>query len=1093
MDYHSFFNIVRYEIRMLRRDWGMRLVALMFTVGIILVNLITHTELTHHQWEAVSTSSAIPFTNAWLLGHLLLFLAIFWAGRFMQQSADSDAAIQVRPFSNTEYVCGKASGFLAVAFSLTLLWTLIVAFIHLFLCDSPFEVFPYLFYLLTLTLPALVFFTGLAVWLKGAIRNAMLALLVISGFLLLLLVYGSGIFYGVADVFSSRLPNLFSDIIGFSMPDVYLWHRLVFLLWGCGLLLLGILRVKRLPNRPRLHCAGLGTGLFLLLLGCFAAGKYIGHFTRDAADRAEIRRVFAEYGDLPKARITANDLVFRQCGDSCEVTAKLTLYNPSVEVLPSVVLYLNPSLTVASVTIEGMPVEFKRELQAIVLEYSLQPRQSVAMEIHYQGTPVPAVCYAEIDSLQKVTELRNQYLYRPGRDFFYLTPQFTLLTPECLWYPVALPPVDVRSPWATVHSYTRFTLTVVGEKERVAISQGKRSIRGDSVCFVPDQQLPGISLCIGNYIRMAFNASASKEPLGTGYELIPVEELLSDSTLYEIYLFKGHEKMIDGFKEPLKLLDRWHWLLTPGEREYHYRKLALIETPLHFCAPSRFWKNGSEYIQPEMVFRPEWEAFSQIAFKIREPEPRNTDLHSEPPHLRYFTGYLNANYGEIRHQYTGFPLLYGRLNRMRLVKNECDLSSLLTPYSCSVSSSEFIGIDLLFQAMQLSANSALRSFHDGFGYEAAIEYLENHCLADAFSDGIGSALMLQTVYLVGSSLLRHILTTVSYKEWALFNREFLARHAFREVTYETYARELQDATGVDLLSLTRYYYHSRQLPVFSVGKPHFQRTEDSTGKAGFLMSLPLWNRGDSDGVVSIAGNYLRTNLHFLVPAGACREIRVLFPVEMPEMEVEVQTNLAQNIPAYYSFEGIIPDNTLTNSQPGMYEADKKQFLPPPGEYIVDDRDSGFQIVTIGSRLKKKTAEESGWIYNYDSRGHGDAVKGFFSKRNGEGNTRAEWNTYLNDSGDYELFIYNNGCRFRNDARLMWNNIPHHTPVQVYTFTHSEGEEKIPLEMQEDIDDWVSLGIYAFEAGPAKVSLSDVAVDVYHSVAADAVKWVYLGK
>ena len=62
--------------------------------------------------------------------------------------------------------------------------------------------------------------------------------------------------------------------------------------------------------------------------------------------------------------------------------------------------------------------------------------------------------------------IRDSYIFQQGKDYFYLQPELTLLTPECIWYPTGIPPVNVLSPQLSLTDYCQFRLSVIGEKER---------------------------------------------------------------------------------------------------------------------------------------------------------------------------------------------------------------------------------------------------------------------------------------------------------------------------------------------------------------------------------------------------------------------------------------------------------------------------------------------------------------------------------------------------------------------------------------------------------------------------------------------------
>ena len=111
-------------------------------------------------------------------------------------------------------------------------------------------------------------------------------------------------------------------------------------------------------------------------------------------------------------------------------------------------------------------------------------------------------------------------MFRHGRCFARVGDDYTLLFPECLWYPVAVSPVNVSAPLARQYDFTRYRLKVGDIGERVAISQGEMEMSGDTTVFRNREPLPSLSLSIGSYER---------------------KSIVLDSLTFELYHFPGHD------------------------------------------------------------------------------------------------------------------------------------------------------------------------------------------------------------------------------------------------------------------------------------------------------------------------------------------------------------------------------------------------------------------------------------------------------------------------------------------------------------------------------------------------------------------------
>ena len=118
-------------------------------------------------------------------------------------------------------------------------------------------------------------------------------------------------------------------------------------------------------------------------------------------------------------------------------------------------------------------------------------------------------------------------MFRHGRCFARVGDDYTLLFPECLWYPVAVPPVNVNAPLARQYDFTRYRLKVGDVGKRVAISQGEMEMSGDTTVFRNREPLPALSLTIGEYERRS---------------------IVLDSLTFELYHFSGHDFFMRDYR-----------------------------------------------------------------------------------------------------------------------------------------------------------------------------------------------------------------------------------------------------------------------------------------------------------------------------------------------------------------------------------------------------------------------------------------------------------------------------------------------------------------------------------------------------------------
>ncbi len=522
-----------------------------------------------------------------------------------------------------------------------------------------------------------------------------------------------------------------------------------------------------------------------------------------------------------------------------------------------------------------------------------------------------------------------------------------------------------------------------------------------------------------------------------------------------------------------------------------------METPVHFCAYGRDWKTNSELVQPEIVFRPEREALLSIAFRLKSVvnignTPTSEFLNNYIWELTIKTRYLLKG-NLFFNQLTGKS---GRSGKSK-VKNENDISYLMRRYHYNVYSTEFAGIDLLFRTMQEGFDTHF-DYWGGDGCFKEAKYLSNRSIEDALlapGDGIEVGDLLS---FKGSNFLKQVLRVIPAEEFARFNTEFIQSHPFRGFSYEEYCGELEKRFGVSLLNLTRKLYSERGLPAYYFRDARVDDVETPGEKEGFVFSIKAWNKGNSDGILSIKRLYSGTisrEQHYLISAGACKEIKVYFEGTSEGAIIGVLTNVSRNVPSCYDFGPFAKKGRVKEATDGFFDADTLVFAPNPGVYIVDNDDPGCRVIeesrVVQKFLWRKNYKNTPWDWATDQGAYGELARSYLEKKSGQGDSDVEWEVDLPEAGAYELFVYNNKpLAGRNNTMSFYSRgKKERQPVQRYRFVHADGEKKVAIAPLRTKDGWVSLGTYRFHAGKAKVTLSGRGADPHQYLYADAVKWV----
>ena len=123
----------------------------------------------------------------------------------------------------------------------------------------------------------------------------------------------------------------------------------------------------------------------------------------------------------------------------------------------------------------------------------------MTLVVEYEGKIDERVCYLDIDTKVYYDAFWGNCLMGYGRHKAILEKDFTLLTPECLWYPVSVPPVFPSKSNVTDRMFSEYRLTVVNREGFTVVSQGKPFQQENTTVFVNDHALSGLSLCTGKY------------------------------------------------------------------------------------------------------------------------------------------------------------------------------------------------------------------------------------------------------------------------------------------------------------------------------------------------------------------------------------------------------------------------------------------------------------------------------------------------------------------------------------------------------------------------------------------------------------------
>lgn len=1103
MNIHNINVIARYEIKLLRRSWLFRIFALLTLTCIFGILLINHTAVVNRYgyiWPRVALTSLIPFTAVYYYNIAQSVIVIFLAGSFLKRDKKLDTAevIYVRPMSNSDYLIGKTWGIMKVFLLLHITVFVMAGFINLLIAQSPFSPFPYLFYLLTLSVPSLLFVLGLSFTLMCLLKNQAVTFLIMLGIIGTVFFYLSDSCFGLFDFFGVSIPTIFSDVTGHADLRSFLLQRSAYFLAGTGLIGLTVTLVKRLPQRPWKTAVIRALSLGMLLLACLPGGWYVLHYRHQLSLRARYADTFNAYAGRPKVRITQNDLTLTRSANRIEASSTLTVSNPHDTPLQEILLYLNPALQLSGITGDTGQPAFERDNQVIRIHLPLAPQAEQRLTLHYAGRIDENICYTDIPEKELLNPKPESRIYRTGKRYAWTEERFTLLTPECLWYPVAQAPAHPAAPYAIQKDFTRFTLTVNNTGDQTVLSQGESVREGDCTVFTPSRPLAALSLTIADYEK---------------------KSLQVDSVSYEIYNFKGHDYYSGFFTRlqdtlPSLIRELKNQTEVSKNRNYPFSRFILAEVPAPFADHIRNWKGYTESVMPEIVCIAErgFRFNFDIAASQRQHQEWRRDNTSAPDPLETEIMTFNSLCGNFLKEN-----LSAQWNWRNPAVNPYNIAPMFFNHNSYVHSETYPVMDIILNTMQQAAPDSgpfwNRIINDR---QRANLYLENHSLRDAISDrGLKPEILYELIKLKSEALKNYITARIPAQTFDDFLKDFFTRHSSRNIEFDTFTEAVRERFGLTLCDFIQEWYtvdHSPTLYIRHVDANQMVTDEQTRYQTKFQINNP----SDLDAVITVAieesdarmssGRRSRyrdisstpdPGLNYRIPAGRACEIRTV--TDNRPVSVRINTNISHNLPTEHIFNFPKIETVTQDTASGVFPLDPALFRPNPNEIIVDNEDPGFRTISPNARhklkdlLRRKEDEKyqnftpwfmpPQWTAVAADYCYGETVQSAVYKKKGNGSHAAEWKAEIPQDGYYELSVWNPLSDIFSSRR---RNRHQEERNQTYTVRYGQEKESITLNLEAEQEGWLSLGSFYLPRGTATVTLTDKVSGRY--AIADAVKF-----
>ncbi len=1144
---HNIRTVAKYEAKTLRRSWFFRLFSLGALFIFTILNIGFFSPIGDENWELVSISSSVPYLNLYLLNIGQAIVVIFLAADFLKRDkkVDTNEVLYTRPMSNFEYLIGKTWGILSLFLALDLVILSIAMLMNIISKSMTIDFMSYIYYLLIIPVPTIVFSLGLAYVLMSLVKNQAIT------FLLLLGIAALDIFYlwfrmgSLFDYMAFGLPLFKSSIIGFDNLRLIVNQRLLYFFLGMAMVLTTILIFKRLPQ-SKFH-----RGLSIVFLILFASGAAICGFNTYSAYRNEInfKKLVVEtnrkYENRNFASVTDAEIILDHKGKKIEAIANLKIINDSKSPLNSYLFSLNPSLTITKVTSAGIELDFRRTNQIMEIDPKkiLAPGLTDSLLISYSGSINESFCYPNFND--KVTN--NPYriiMLNINKRQAFLGEKYVLLTPECYWYPVAGLNYYPTNPARIKIDFTKYTLAVKREDGLSAVSQGRMKNDKEYTRFIPGNPLTGVTLAIGNYKS---------------------DTLRVDSVEYISYYFPGHDYYKNDLKEirdtiPFLISGIMRELETNFATKYPFKTLSLVEVPVQFYSYPRKNTQTRGEVQPSMVLLPEkLSTIENAGFHKRFTRQKrwmdrnNQILTDKELEVRLFNDFIRnvfisgENYTFVNGVASNEPLRYRLGPSFYFFKN-------------NFYSSDYPVINAVFEShlQHLTHEGKSDDFMTGFGAlsdnDNANLILKNSSFRDLLSKNPSGDTIRNVLTVKGDWLFNLLRSKAGLTEFKPWFAEYIDENRFKKVDIQKFSEDFKARFGFGFYPELDAWFNSKEQPGFLISglkateiiigeRSRYQvvfvasnpesvsgifniafRTSGSKGKELLDMKIALSNSQSNNGggskfFVDATGRGMDAdNISKIVFLGPNEVKKIGIILDAEPRAMLVNTLSARNIPGEIEF----PVNEIIKAKRETKEFSGEELLKtmPPyteaSEVIVDNEDEGFitsklnitsplkSLLGIRNRNGKRYLQISDWntpeywqpvvLSTY----FGKYVRSAVYTRSGKGDKKITWSTVLKESGYYEIYAYvgktterisvKTGASDDNSENKDDENGDDNKFKDMHYFVYSDqGADDITLDYQHAEGGWNNLGRFYISSDTAKVVLTNKSSG--RLVLGDAIKWV----
>jgi len=1050
--FHNILTVSLYEAKTLRRSWFFRIFSILALLILTFMNIGIFSPIGGEDWESISIPSTLPLIDLYLLNIGQAIIVIFLASDFLKRDKklDTNEVLYTRPMSNLEYITGKTFGILRLFIGLDLIILSIGLLINIISKSMSVDFMSYIYYLLIICVPTIIFSLGFAFMLMSVIRNQAITFLILLGLAALNMFWLYEKSGSIFDYMAFGLPLFKSGVIGFDNLSSILNQRLLYLFLGLALVLATVLLFKRLPQ-SKTHTLFSWIFMFIFFAGSAICGLNVySSYKKAADDKSQAIAVNREFENRNFASVTDAAINVVHKGDSISASALLKFVNDNNEGLNRYLFSLNPGLSVSGITSGGSKLPFKKTGHIIEIDPGrvLGPGMSDSVLITYSGSINEPFCYPNYTDNIRKSPYRITMVNVNKRQTF-LTDDYVLLTPESQWYPVAGLNYYPSNPARIKIDFTRFTLRVNTEKGLVAISQGKRESENGGILFTPETPLTGLTLVIGAYKS---------------------DTLTVDSVRFTNYYFPGHDyykKELTEIRDTLPQLVSGilRDLETNFSTKYPFNSLHLVEVPVQFYSLPKTSTQTRAEIQPSMVLLPE--KFStlrnagfrkQMTRQKKRMAENNQVITDKELQVRIFNDFIRSTFisGE------NFRFANGNVinepTRYRL-------SSSFYFFKNNFFSSEYPVINAVFeshlQKLAIPGQSRFGGMMSGLtDNDKANLILKDISFRELLAKNPGSDTIRAVLTLKGDYLFNLIRAKAGISEFREWFEKYVDDNKFKRVDIKKLNTDIYQKFGFEFYPYLNDWFNKKEQPGFLFTKLNAKEViEDNRSRyqVTFIVSNPepvagLFNISFRTGVSRAEGRRGRTTttdipqgpgggmnisiagqgrgmeaadiskIVFMEP-GEAKKVGVVLDAQPRAMMIN--TLFAKNIPGQVNLP--ISETGKSGERIEEFTGEERLASVPqsddPSEIIVDNEDSGFLIAKKDSisplkkllgirnnqremyqQIRRMNAPEY-WQKVVETNYYGKYLLSAVYTRGGTGDKEVTWSAEIKQPGYYDISCY----------------------------------------------------------------------------------------